>query len=205
MAAATRPGREAGFRPDGGCGFPADPALDAREAGYFWRPEIAPTAVVALERAHNGNAPGLQLSSLAVEVRSAEEGVYLLLRSGLQVLLSPGADITGPLAAILPLDADLPARLAAAEALHRLLTSATPPADPLSFQRRRRLKRMLRALDGRAAGATYREVAGHVLDEAFTDSSAWRTSAVRDVAIRLCRGAVRLVRGSYLALLRKKS
>lgn len=138
-------------------------------------------------------------------MRSADEGVYLLLRSGLQVLLSPGADLTGPLAAILPLDADFPARLAAIDALHRLLTSASPPADPLSLQRRRRLKRMLRALDGRAAGATYREVAGHVLGETFTDSSAWRTSAVRDVAIRLCRGAARLVRGGYLALLRKKS
>lgn len=147
----------------------------------------------------------MQLSGFTAEARSAEEGVHLLLRGGLQVLLSPGIDTTGPLAAILPLDGDFPARLAAADALHRLLTSASSPSDPLSFQRRRRLKRMLRALDGRAAGATYREVTGHVLGEAFTDSSAWRTSAVRDVAIRLCRGAVRLVRGGYLALLRKKS
>lgn len=199
-----RPGREAGFRPDGGCGFPADPALDARETGCFWRPEIAPAAVVALEQSRSGNDPGLQLSGLASEVRSAEEGVYLLLRGGLQVLLSPGADVRGPFAAILPLDTDFPTRLAAADALHRLLTSSSSSPDPLSFQRRRRLKRMLRALDGRAAGATYREVSAHVLGEAFTNSSAWRTSAVRDVAIRLCRGAVRLVRGGYLALLRKK-
>lgn len=147
----------------------------------------------------------MQLFGLTAEARSAEEGVHLLLQGGLQVLLSPGADATGPLAAILPLDADFPARLAAAEALHRLLTSASSPADRLSFQRRRRLKRMLRALDGRSAGASYREVAGHVLGETFADSSAWRTSAVRDVAIRLCRGAVRLVRGGYLALLRKKN
>lgn len=146
----------------------------------------------------------MQLSGLVAETRSADEGVYLQLWGGLQVLLSPGADITGQLAAILPLDADFPARLAAAEALHRLLTSASPPADPLSFQRRRRLKRMLRALDGRAAGATYREIAAQVLGETITDSPAWRTSAVRDVAIRLCRGAARLVRGGYLALLRKK-
>ncbi len=138
------------------------------------------------------------------EARSAEEGVHLLLQGGLQVLLSPGADITGPLAVILPLDGDFPTRVAAADALHRLLTSSLSPSDPLSFQRRRRFKRMLRALDGRGAGATYREVAGHVLGEAVTDSAAWRTSAVRDVAIRLCRGAARLVRGGYLALLRKK-
>lgn len=147
----------------------------------------------------------MQLSGLATETRNAEEGAYLLLPGGLQVLLTPGADLTGPLAAILPLDADFPARLAAADALHRLLTSVPSPADPLSFQRRRRLKRMLRALDGRAGGATYREIAAQVLGAAITDSSAWRTSAVRDVAIRLCRGAVRLVRGGYLALLRKKS
>ena len=104
----------------------------------------------------------------------------------------------------MPLDDNFAARVAAAAALHRLLASASPPADPLSFQRRRRFKRMLRALDGRAVGASYRDISAHVLGEAFTDSSAWRTSAVRDVAIRLCRGAVRLVRGGYLALLQKK-
>lgn len=204
MAAATRPGREAGFRPDGGCGFPADPALDAQEAGSFWRPEIAPAAVVALEPARVGGASGLRLTGFVANARRAEEGVYLLLQGGLQVFLGAGADLTGPLAVILSLDEAFAARVAAAEALHRLLTSASPPADPLSFQRRRRIKRMLRALDGRAVGASYRDVSAYVLGETFTDSSAWRTSAARDVAIRLCRGAVRLVRGGYLALLRKK-
>ena len=158
-----------------------------------------------MERARFGGAPGLQLSGRVAEVRRAEEGAYVLLQDGLQVLLDPAADITGPLAVTLPLDGDFPARLAAADALQRLLISASRHADPLSFQRRRRLKRMLRALDGRAAGATYREVAVHVLGEVITDSSTWRTSAVRDVAIRLCRGAVQLVRGGYLTLLRKKS
>ena len=137
--------------------------------------------------------------------RAADDGVHLRLQGGLQVLLTIGAEATVALAAVLPLDDDFAVRLVAAEALHRLLTAGARPPDPLSSQRRRRLKRMLRALDGHRSGASYRDVAEHVLGETLGDSSAWRTSAVRDVAIRLCRGAIRLMRGGYLSLLRKRS
>jgi hypothetical protein len=63
---------------------------------------------------------------------------------------------------------------------------------------------MLRALDGRAAEASYREVADVVLGERFEDSMSWRTSSARDVAIRLCRGAAKLMREGYLTLLRRR-
>jgi len=199
-----RPGREAGFRPDGGCGFPIDPAKEAREAEVFWRPEIAPAVVVQLMPAATGAAASLQLVGLATAARAADDGVHLRLPGGLQIQLMAGAEAAVALAAILPLDDDFAARVAAADALYRLLTSGTHPSDTLSPQRRRRLKRMLRALDGQQSGANYRDIAQHVLGETIADSAAWRTSAVRDVAIRLCRGAIRLARSGYLALLRKR-
>ena len=197
----TRPRGEAGFRPDGGCGFPADPTA---EAEVFWRAEVAPSVVIQLTPAAAGAASGRQLAHFETARRLTEEGVYLRLQGGLQVLLMAGAEAAVALAAVLPLDDDFAARLVAADALHRLLTSGARSPDPLSTQRRQRLHRMLRALDGRQAGASYRDIAEHVLGETIADSSVWRTSAVRDVAIRLCRGAVRLMRGGYLALLRKR-
>lgn len=199
-----RPGREAGFRPDGGCGFPSDPALEARDARYFWRPEIAPFVVVLLAPAPVVAPHALHLANLEGEPQLTTEGIYLRIKDGPQLLLVPGAEIAGRLSVILPLDDDFPIRLAAAETLHQLLTSGRPARDPLSRQRRQRLKRMLRALDGRAVGASYRDIAEHVLGETIANSSAWRTSPLREVAIRLGRGAVQLMRGGYMALLRKR-
>jgi hypothetical protein len=108
------------------------------------------------------------------------------------------------MAAVLPLDEDFAVRLAAAARLHASLKSGARPALRLLAHRRLRFKRMLRALDGRAADGSYRDIAQHILSEDVTDSSAWRTAPARDVAIRLCRAATRLMRGGYLALLRRR-
>ena len=91
-----------------------------------------------------------------------------------------------------------------AEALYLTLKTGARPGAGLSAERRQRLKRMLRALDGRQVGASYREIAEQILDMNVADVPAWRTSSARDVAIRLCRGAARLMRGGYLALLRRR-
>lgn len=199
-----RPGREAGFRPDGGCGFPLDPAADAAQAAYFWRPEVAPAVVIQLAPAPPPAARTLNLADLAAHARTADDGTHVVLRNGLQLLLLSGASFADPLSAVLPFDADLPARLAATEALYALVTRGRTPPDALSEQRRTRLKKMLRALDGRVSAASYRHVAQQLVGDVDPDSSAWRTSSVRDVTIRLCRSGGRLMRGGYLALLRKR-
>jgi hypothetical protein len=59
----------------------------------------------------------------------------------------------------------------------------------------------VRALDARAAGASYRDVADAVLGESFAVSMLWRTSSVRALAIRLCAAGRGLVRGGYASLL----
>jgi hypothetical protein len=203
--AAIRPAREAGLRPIGACGFPVDPALAAAEAPVFWRPEIAPAVVVRLAPAPAASPETLRLIALVAERRAAEDGLHLYLALGPQLFLPAGADPTAPMAAILLLDEDFAVRLAAAARLHGSLTSAARPAVRLPAHRRLRFKRMLRALDGRAADASYRDIAEHILSADVTDSSAWRTAPTRDVAIRLCRAATRLMRGGYLALLRRRS
>lgn len=192
------------MRPIGACGFPADPAFAASEAPVFWRPEIAPAVVVRLAPAKAASPNSLRLIGLVAERRAAKEGLHLLLALGPQLFLPAGADPAAPMAAVLPLDEDFAVRLAAAARLHASLKSGVGPAVRLLAHRRLRLKRMLRALDGRAADGSYRDIAQHILGADVTDSSAWRTAPARDVAIRLCRAATRLMRGGYLTLLRRR-
>lgn len=191
------------MRPAGACGFPIDPRLDALEAQPFWRAEIAPAVVVQLAPAPAATSRFAVRSEIVAAPRIAEEGAYLLLRSGLQVLLLPGASPDDPLAVVVPLDADFPVRAAAANILFQSISGGSAAPDPLTPQRRERLARMLRALDARVVGASYREVATHILGAPPADSLQWRTSTLRDVAIRLSRGAVSLMRGGYRAFLRR--
>ena len=199
----TRPDWEAGLRPAGGCGFAVDPALDAAQAPVFWRSEIAPAVVVRLAPALPDSPLAMSLAGFDAEQRSADDGLHLRLAVGLQILLPADADLAAPMAAVLPLDAGFLLRSAAAQRLYRTLRSGSPPANLLSPTRRARLRRILRAIDARAAGAHYREVAEHILGVRVVDSAIWRASPARDVAIRLCRAGARLVRGGYLALLRR--
>ncbi len=192
------------MRPIGACGFPADPALDASEAPVFWRPEIAPAVVVRLAPAPADSPRAVSLIAVAAGQREAEDGLHLRLALGPQLFLPVGVDLAAPTAAVLPLDERFSVRLAAAARLYRSLMSGAQSPDGLRAQRRFRLKRMLRALDGRGAGASYREIAQHVVGADVTDSAAWRTAPARDVVIRLCRAATRLMRGGYLALLRRR-
>jgi hypothetical protein len=192
------------LRPIGACGFPADPALAATEAPVFWRPEIAPAVVVPLAPASAASPNSLRLIGLTAERRMVEEGLHMRLALGPQLFLLAGADPAAPMAAVLPLDEDFAVRLAAAARLHASLKSGARLAVRLPAHRRRRFKLMLRALDGRGAGASYRDVAQHVLGADVTDSAAWRTAPARDVAIRICRAAARQMRGGYLALLRRR-
>ncbi len=193
------------MRPVGACGFPVDAALDASEAPVFWRPEIAPAVVVRLAPAPPEGLRGLSLAGVKLDQRTAEDGLFLRLALGPQLVLPAGADLTTPMAAVLTMDEHFSVRSAAAFRLYATLKSGAQPSNRLSTERRRRLRRMLRALDGREGGASYRDIAEHVLGERIADSATWRRSSARDVAIRLCRVGERLVRGGYLALLRRRS
>jgi len=85
--------------------------------------------------------------------------------------------------------------------LLRHLGGAPPPPDPITVQRRKRLKAMLRALDGRSCGAVHREIAGALWGDSRVASEPWKSSALRDATLRLVRDGGALVDGGYIALL----
>jgi len=123
-------------------------------------------------------------------------------RDKIRLTLPAGAAETGqPLAAVLPIDAATPSRLRALERLWRHLDGGPPLPDPITSQRRRRLKAMLRALDGRACGAAYREIAAGLYGAGRITAEPWKTSSLRDSTLRLVRDGAGLVQGGYVDFL----
>ena len=136
------------------------------------------------------------------------EGEYWLVNDAqgrLRLMLIDGATASEPAAVIVPLDANFPARAAAAARLWRVAMSRPNrrSSDPISSQKRQRLALILRALDAHQCGETYRDIARALFGATRVPAdSAWKTHDLRDRTIRLVRTGVRLMRGGYLDLLR---
>lgn len=108
-----------------------------------------------------------------------------------------------PLALVLPLDALFEDRIDAGRRLLRqLIDGAKVGSNGITPHRRRRLKLILRALDGRLAGAEYRNVARGLYGRRIPADASWRTHSLRGQTIRLVRDGIALMRGGYLGLLR---
>ena len=110
----------------------------------------------------------------------------------------------GPAACvILPLDRVFEYRAAAALRLWRGLTGRTPGRDPatLPAARRDRLVLALRALDGRLANASYREIAEALFGAARVPERGWKTHDLRDRTVRLARLGFAMMQGGYRRLL----
>ena len=121
--------------------------------------------------------------------------------------LTRALDGATPLALLLPIDSDLPARLVAASRLWRLLSSglAEPPGT-LTTQRRARLIDSLRALDGRHSGASIRQIAAGLFGANNLPSGRdWQVHDLRSRTRRLIDTGVSMMRGGYRALLRPAS
>ena len=104
---------------------------------------------------------------------------------------------------ILPLDRVFEHRAAAALRLWRGLTDRTPGRDPatLPAARRDRLVLALRALDGRLANASYREIAEALFGAARVPKRGWKTHDLRDRTVRLARLGFAMMQGGYRRLL----
>ncbi len=151
------------------------------------------------------DGPGLPAADPA-RIVDAPEGEYLdllALAPARQALLVPGPEDDRPLALVLPLDGLFEDRLEAGRRLRQLLVSGSKP-KPYGFtaHRRRRLKLMLRALDGFLAGDNYRGVARGLFAGSVPAGAAWRTDSARSRTIRLVKDGLALMRGRYLDLLR---
>ncbi|KQW65524.1 hypothetical protein ASE17_19235 [Phenylobacterium sp. Root77] len=181
-----------------GLQFWVDPEAEADDH-VFWRPDVAPTHVVCLQRAALDD--GLRLNELAgvIAQRRTRGGVHVKLRGGLQAYVE-GCEPCEPLAAIVPITGSFSAALRGVADLERILRGDVPPVD-LTAQQSKRLHRMLRALDAAQAQATYRQVAAEIFGEEAVRRYDWRTSSIRDAAIRLVRTGRALSEGGYLKLL----
>lgn len=196
------------LRCGGACDFATDPSQGADRVDVFWLPRLDP-AVVLLAPAPQGFSSAANLSRLAAtHERVASEGAYLrveIAAGRLRIVMMSGAATSTPVAALIPLDSNFPARAASATELWRVL-NRTPPLrhpDPLTRQRRQRLLLSIRALDGWLAKATYRGLAMDLFGgPRISAASSWKTDELRDRTIRLVRNGLSLMRGGYLRLLR---
>ncbi|WP_152558397.1 DUF2285 domain-containing protein [Devosia sp. LC5] len=140
--------------------------------------------------------------------RDAPEGTHLqlaILSSAIHIIVLASPEADQPLAAIVPLDADGLDRIAALDRLWRRLHHLPVPVDArLTQQQRRRLKLMLRAVDGRMNHATYREIADTIFGAARVADDPWKTSALRDATRDLVRDGLAMIAGGYLKLLRHR-
>lgn len=195
---------------NGGCAFLLDPDRSASETAIFWRPELvasvlliepAPAVFLAAKRLDQ-----LDLTHATLHAQPGGEGAIILADpDGDHHLVVGAIDPAQPLAVLLPLDDNFHIRAEAALRFQRRLFGRAPGPLPraltLTPRRRLRLVRMVRALDGRSADATYREIAGVLFDTPRQSATEWKTSSIRAQTIRLVKDAETMVRGGYLRLL----
>lgn len=110
-----------------------------------------------------------------------------------------------PISAHVPLDA---LGLDRIESLTRLWRSLhghkVQPNTRMTAQQRRRLKNMLRAVDGRSNNAQYREIAEVIFGVERVAAEPWKTSALRDAVIDLVKDGFSMIDGGYRKLLRHR-
>ncbi|PKP72096.1 MAG: DUF2285 domain-containing protein [Alphaproteobacteria bacterium HGW-Alphaproteobacteria-5] len=175
----------------------------------FWTPETD-TSIL-----HLGPAPTLAqtspvvLGDLDAELRQAStEGLHISLftESGrLHLIALTGLGPRQPIAAIIPIDAHSLDRIQALTRMWRRLHGLSVPQDTrMTAQQRRRLKNMLRAVDGRLNDAEYREIAEVIFGVERVSADPWKTSALRDVVLDLVKDGFAMINGGYRKLLRHR-
>lgn len=194
---------------DGGCDFVAEPDLDWRHTPVFWHADIADDVACLYNAAppFSSGATGKDIAQSATYRRTARDGLHLNWNSGDQAWLLSPVHLDRPLAATSPLNSSLPRRFAAAERVMRRARGLSPAKlQGPSPRRRDYLTRALRALCGRLAGASNREVAIALLGfDAVPSGSTWKSSDARSLILRLADTGVRLSLGGYRSLLGRGS
>lgn len=170
----------------------------------FWSPALSYDTLTLAHLPPTLAGPAhLALPPCEVEEHAAD-GVHRLLATGPAAQLWLTKPSEAGLGVIIPLNEGLPARLAAALDLWRRMNGQAPKPERLTKARRRRLLDGLRALDARADGASYREIARVLFPRLGIPSGPeWKASAVRARTMRLVADATVLMRGGYRDLLRR--
>jgi len=194
---------------NGGCDFAADPDLSADRAPVVWLPHLNPaTVIVAPAPTEFTDARSMGELTPAFSRRTTN-GEHWLLGQGanaLPVALMRDVDTARPAAVVIPLDSSFSTRIGAARLLRRAMTGGASgrAPDALTAQQRSRLGLILRGLDGRLAGCSYRAIAEVLFGRGSVPAGReWKTHEVRGRTIRLCDRGLDLMDGEYLNLLRR--
>jgi hypothetical protein len=178
----------------------------------FWSPEVPPTVLRAAAATWTAFSRPclLDLSKLSgADLRQASDGWHAVVRLGeeahrlwLQELPAEGM----PIALELLLNADFDLQ---SDAAHRLWSALEQPAlraphSEVTSKQRHRLMLAMRALDGRIEGNSYRAIAESLFGTIRMPERGWKTHDLRNRTIRLVQTGTVLMRGGYLALLRRK-
>ena len=191
--------------PTGGCDFPVDPDIAAPSAPVYWRPEIAPAVVTLVAATPNLPLQSANIAKDTVERRTDGRGLsWVRLRDG-SIIVGADTDIDAEsLSILIPIDDDWSVRVAAADRLRRRLIDRTTD-PPLTSQRRERLKRALRTIDGMRAGASYRSVATVFFGASRVAQEPWKTSSLKAQTARLAAHGWMLINNGYRKLLSSNS
>ena len=200
-------------RSRGAGGYPFATAPDDLSDPVVWRPELTAVTVI-LDAAPEGFETASPVDPHALGALLADlagiEGRHVIVAdaAGEHRLWLRDPQAGRPLAAVIPLDKDFLTRIASLLRFQRrLLGRAAGPRPrgwPLTAYRLARLDLMLRALDLRHAGATYRQIAAELGREeaARLPATEWKISAARSFVVRLVRDATAFANGDYRKLLR---
>lgn len=116
-----------------------------------------------------------------------------------------GSDPNAPVAAIIPLGEDALDRIEAVTRLWCAIHQRTiPPDSRITRQRHARLRRILRAVDGRRDEATYRQIAAALFGADRVDETPWKSNSLRDAVMALVRDGLGFLAGRYRELLRRR-
>lgn len=179
------------------------------EAIVYWEPDTDPGTVILTAAPPLANMPATILSKVDPRATRADpDGTSLILRTSevtFRLLLLDETLQDEPLAAVVPLDTIGLDRIEALARFWQTLNDRPPSLDTrLTAQRRRRLRKMLQAVDGHLDGATYRQIANTLHGTSRVAADPWKTSTLRDSTIGLVKDGRALIKGGYRRLLRHR-
>ncbi len=208
------PGRGASRNPRmepaiGGCSVLEDPDKSGAETLVSWRPEVLP----ALVRLSPAPRPSTRPASCLDPWWGASRQAVFATGDGFLVALADGPRerrfwIEGrslprrgtPLRAMVALDGDLEAQVAALRRFHEAMTNPAAAPDLTPYQTRM-LMRILQALDAHLDGASVRQTAEALFGAERVKADWYRNTPLRDQVRYLIRRGRQLMDGGYRELL----
>ena len=197
----------------GGCTVLEDPDKSGADTLVFWRPEVLP----GLVRLSPASKPYAGPASCLDPWWGASRQAVLDTGDGFLVALADGPRerrfwIEGkrlpkrdtPLRALVTLDDDLEAQIAALRRFHEAITNPAAPPDLTPYQTRM-LMRILQALDAHLDGASTRQTAEALFGAERVKADWYRNTPLRDQVRYLVRRGRQLMDGGYRDLLRRVS